>query len=186
MMVRTKQIAQIAQISRIVRPLALALALTVTAVPVRADDESLRPDFSTRLANTITSGLGNRVAGAQNLVLSAMGYLGIPYRFGGASPEAGFDCSGFVQYVFKHKAGLILPRSSFDQIRQGIAVAREELQVGDLVFFNTMRATASHVGIYIGNDRFVHSPRRGREVEVSELRDGYWKKRFNGARRLLP
>ena len=97
MMVRTKQIAQIAQISRIVRPLALALALTVTAVPARADDESLRPDFSTRLANTITSGVGNIVAGAQNLVLSAMGYLGIPYRFGGASPEAGFDCSGIVQ-----------------------------------------------------------------------------------------
>ena len=184
MMVRTKQIAQIAQISRIVRPLALALALTVTAVPVRADDESLRPDFSTRLANTITSGLGNIVAGAQNLVLSAMGYLGIPYRFGGASPEAGFDCSGFVQYVFKHKAGLILPRSSFDQIRQGIAVAREELQVGDLVFFNTMRATASHVGIYIGDNRFIHAPRSGKNVEIVDFTNSYWQARYDGARRL--
>ena len=137
---------------------ALTLALGVT--PARADDESLRPDLGTRLANTIPSSVGSVMAGAQNLVLNAMGFLGIPYRFGGATPEAGFDCSGFVQYVFRQAAGLMLPRSSFDQIRQGIAVAREELQVGDLVFFNTMRATASHVGIYIGENRFIHAPSR--------------------------
>ena len=109
------------------------------------------------------------MAGAQNLVLNAMGFLGIPYRFGGATPEAGFDCSGFVQYVFRQAAGLMLPRSSFDQIRQGIAVAREELQVGDLVFFNTMRATASHVGIYIGENRFTHAPSRGKTVEIVDI-----------------
>ena len=113
-----------------------------------------------------------------------MGFLGIPYRFGGATPEAGFDCSGFVQYVFRQAAGLMLPRSSFDQIRQGIAVAREELQVGDLVFFNTMRATASHVGIYIGENRFIHAPSRGKTVEIVDIENSYWRARYDGARRL--
>jgi cell wall-associated NlpC family hydrolase len=161
---------------------ALTLALGVT--PARADDESLRPDLGTRLANTISSSVGSVMAGAQNLVLNAMGFLGIPYRFGGATPEAGFDCSGFVQYVFRQAAGLMLPRSSFDQIRQGIAVAREELQVGDLVFFNTMRATASHVGIYIGENRFIHAPSRGKTVEIVDIENSYWRARYDGARRL--
>ncbi len=162
----------------------LTAALALGAAPVRADDESLRPDLGTRLAITISSSVGSVVAGAQNLVLNAMGFLGIPYRFGGATPEAGFDCSGFVQYVFRQASGLMLPRSSFDQIRQGIAVARDELQVGDLVFFNTMRATASHVGIYIGENRFIHAPRRGKTVEIVDITNSYWQSRFDGARRL--
>jgi len=77
-----------------------------------------------------------------------------------------------------------LPRSSFDQIRQGIAVARDSLQPGDLVFFNTMRATASHVGIYIGENRFIHAPRSGKTVEIADMTNVYWQARFDGARRL--
>lgn len=145
-------------------------------MPVHADDPSLATDIRSRV--------GNLVDRTQDLVLSALGFMGIPYAWGGSSPETGFDCSGFVQYVFRQTVGMILPRSSFDQIRQGIAVARDDLRPGDLVFFNTMRATASHVGIYIGDNRFIHAPRRGKNVEIAEFTNSYWQARFDGARRL--
>ena len=121
---------------------------------------------------------------AQDLVLNAMGFMGIPYKWGGATPDTGFDCSGFVQFVFRQATGVVLPRSSFDQVRHGISVLRGELQPGDLVFFNTMRAPLSHVGIYIGEDRFIHSPSRGKAVEIVNISEPYWQKRYNGARRL--
>jgi cell wall-associated NlpC family hydrolase len=121
---------------------------------------------------------------ANDLVLNAMGFMGIPYRWGGATPETGFDCSGFVQFVFRQATGMLLPRSSFDQIHHGVSVMLDELQPGDLVFFNTMRAQFSHVGIYIGENRFIHSPSRGKTVEIVDLTEAYWKKRYNGARRL--
>lgn len=157
--------------------LAFSLAAPVAAVaPAHADDQSLTTEISSRI-----SGLVDR---AGDLVLNAMGFLGIPYRWGGSTPDTGFDCSGFVQYVFRQTLGLALPRSSFDQIRQGIAVAREELRPGDLVFFNTMRATASHVGIYIGENRFIHAPRKGKTVEIADFTNSYWQTRYDGARRL--
>lgn len=124
------------------------------------------------------------LAQAQDLVLNAMGFMGIPYKWGGTTPETGFDCSGFVQYVFRQAAGMVLPRSSFDQVRHGVSVAADELQPGDLVFFNTMRARFSHVGIYIGENRFIHSPSRGKSVEIGDITNTYWQKRYNGARRL--
>ena len=121
---------------------------------------------------------------ANDLVLNAMGFMGIPYKWGGTTPETGFDCSGFVQFVFRQATGVTLPRSSFDQVLYGVSVAREELQPGDLVFFNTMRAQFSHVGIYIGENRFIHSPSRGKAVEIVDISNSYWQKRYNGARRL--
>ncbi len=121
---------------------------------------------------------------ASDLVLNAMGFMGIPYKWGGATPEAGFDCSGFVQFVFRQATGVILPRSSFDQVHHGISVTRDELQPGDLVFFNTMRARFSHVGIYIGENRFIHAPSRGKAVEIVDITNSYWQMRYNGARRL--
>jgi cell wall-associated NlpC family hydrolase len=121
---------------------------------------------------------------ASDLVLNAMGFMGIPYKWGGATPEAGFDCSGFVQFVFRQATGVILPRSSFDQVHQGVSVTQDELQPGDLVFFNTMRARFSHVGIYIGENRFIHAPSRGKTVEIVDITNSYWQKRYNGARRL--
>jgi cell wall-associated NlpC family hydrolase len=122
---------------------------------------------------------------ASELVMQAMNFLGVPYRLGGSSAEQGFDCSGFTRYVFEHSIGLVLPRRAHEQATQaGLApVARNELKPGDLVFFNTMRRAFSHVGIYIGDGRFIHAPASGGEVRVEDMRAAYWTRRFNGARR---
>lgn len=125
-------------------------------------------------------------ASAQDAIDHALDLLGIRYRRGGSSPEAGFDCSGFVSHVFREGLGLILPRSSKEMSKSGEVVARDELKPGDLVFFNTMRSAFSHVGIYLGDHQFVHAPRAGGRVRIEDLRDGYWVKRFNGARRVNP
>lgn len=125
-------------------------------------------------------------ATAQDAIDQAMDLLGIRYRRGGASPEAGFDCSGFVSHVFREGLGLILPRSSKEMSRSGEVIGQEELRPGDLVFFNTMRKAFSHVGIYLGDNQFVHAPRSGGRVRIEDLRDVYWIKRFNGARRINP
>ena len=154
----------------------LAFCLAAPLAPAHADDQSLVADLTARVSSLVDR--------AQDLVLNAMGFMGIPYRWGGSTPESGFDCSGFVQYVFKQAAGFVLPRSSFDQIRQGASIAREELKAGDLVFFNTMRATASHVGIYIGENRFIHAPRSGKNVEIADFTNSYWQARYDGARRM--
>ncbi len=121
---------------------------------------------------------------ANEAVNQALDLVGIRYRRGGTSPETGFDCSGFVGHVFREGIGLILPRSSKEISRSGEVIKKNELQPGDLVFFNTMRRTFSHVGIYLGNNRFIHSPAKGGEVRVEDMNLKYWVKRFNGARRL--
>ena len=123
---------------------------------------------------------------AQDAIDQAMDLLGFPYRRGGSSPESGFDCSGFVSHVFREGLGLVLPRSSKEMSKAGEAVSKDQLRPGDLVFFNTMRNAFSHVGIYLGDNQFVHAPRSGGKVRVEDLRDGYWTKRFNGARRINP
>ena len=122
---------------------------------------------------------------ASELVLSAMNFLGVPYRRGGESTETGFDCSGFTRHVFEHSIGLILPRRAVEQANSPtlIAVQQADLKPGDLVFFNTLRHAFSHVGIYIGDNKFIHSPRPGGEVRVEDIRQAYWAKRFDGARR---
>ena len=150
----------------------------------QADDEALTPAMPARIASTIGSTFGNVLARTQDLVLNAMGMMGIPYVWGGSTPESGFDCSGFVQYVVKQALGIVLPRSSFDQVKAGQAVDRGELQPGDLVFFNTMRAPHSHVGIYVGESRFIHAPSRGKTVEIVDFNNSYWQQRYTGARRL--
>jgi cell wall-associated NlpC family hydrolase len=121
---------------------------------------------------------------AQELVVRALTFVGVNYRRGGESPETGFDCSGFVRHVFRESLGLMLPRTSRDISRVGETIPRDELQPGDLVFFNTLRRGFSHVGIYLGEHRFVHSPASGGEVRVEDMRQTYWVKRFNGARRI--
>lgn len=122
---------------------------------------------------------------ASELVISALSFLGVPYRRGGNNDAAGFDCSGFTRHVFESTVGLLLPRRSDEQARvpELDKVRREDLQPGDLVFFNTLRRTFSHVGIYIGENRFVHSPRAGGAVRIEDMREGYWARRFTGARR---
>ena len=122
---------------------------------------------------------------ASDMVMTAMNFLGVPYRRGGSSADEGFDCSGFTRHVFENSLGLLLPRRA-DQQAQASSLAqvqREELRPGDLVFFNTMRRAFSHVGIYVGDGKFIHSPRAGGEVRIEDMRQAYWAKRFNGARR---
>jgi cell wall-associated NlpC family hydrolase len=125
---------------------------------------------------------------AAGLIGSAMQLLGVPYRRGGQSVEHGFDCSGFTRHVFESSLGLVLPRRSKEQARAPgwLKVQREELRPGDLVFFNTLRSTFSHVGIYVGEGKFIHAPRTGAKVRVEDMRAAYWSKRFNGARRAPP
>ena len=122
---------------------------------------------------------------ASDLVISAMNFLGVPYRLGGNTASAGFDCSGFTRYIFENSVGLVLPRRSDEQADSPKlrSIGRHELQPGDLVFFNTMRAKFSHVGIYVGDDKFIHAPRTGSEVRIEDMRVSYWAQRFNGARR---
>lgn len=122
--------------------------------------------------------------GVQKVIDDALQLVGIRYRRGGDSAETGFDCSGFVGYVVREAFGLILPRTAREISRTGAPVSKTELEPGDLVFFHTMRDAFSHVGIYLGNHLFVHSPRTGEAVRVEDLRGRYWAKRYNGARRI--
>ncbi|UCE32242.1 MAG: C40 family peptidase [Burkholderiales bacterium] len=128
-------------------------------------------------------GAGHKSA-AQEVVLRALALLGTPYRFGGSSPRTGFDCSGLVHYVFREAHGLALPRTSEALGQVGDFVTPKQLLPGDLVFFNTTRRPFSHVGIYMGRNRFIHAPRDGTVVRIENLGGRYWRKRFDGARRL--
>jgi cell wall-associated NlpC family hydrolase len=122
---------------------------------------------------------------ANDLVIGAMNFLGVPYRRGGTSRESGFDCSGFTRHVFENTVGLILPRRAAEQANSPdlVPVNKAELKPGDLVFFNTLRNTFSHVGIYIGDNKFIHSPRAGGKVRVEDIRESYWQQHYDGARR---
>jgi cell wall-associated NlpC family hydrolase len=115
----------------------------------------------------------------------ALNLIGSPYKFGGSDPDKGMDCSGYIKHVYKQSAGIELPHNAKQISERGQTVSTEDLKPGDLVFFNTMRKTFSHVGIYAGNDKFVHaaSTRTG-AVTVSDMKDKYWSKRFDGARRI--
>jgi cell wall-associated NlpC family hydrolase len=120
-----------------------------------------------------------------DIVVQALSLLGTPYRFGGSSPQAGFDCSGLVQHVFASVLNRELPRRAEEISGVGHPVSRAELQPGDLVFFNTLRRAYSHVAIYIGEGRFVHAPARNGRVRIEGMDDRYWATRFNGARRVM-
>ena len=121
---------------------------------------------------------------AREVLVNALSLTGVKYAYGGNSPETGFDCSGFVRYVFKQAASLTLPHSALAISQLGKTVPKSELQPGDLVFFNTLKNTFSHVGIYLGNNRFIHSPSVGGKVRVENMQDGYWANRFSGAQRI--
>ena len=122
---------------------------------------------------------------ASDLVMQAMNFLGVPYQRGGNTEQTGFDCSGFTRHIFENSIGLVLPRRADEQATTAglLSINRQELKPGDLVFFNTMKRTFSHVGIYVGDDKFIHSPRSGGEVRIEDMRESYWSRRFTGARR---
>ena len=157
----------------------LAACLVVVFNHAIADDSPAAP------LTTEDSVTDRYVAKARELVLQAMGFMGINYKYGGDTPETGFDCSGLVAYVYREGAGLALPRNTFDLSRLGQPIERAALRPGDLVFYNTQGREYSHVGIYLGEDRFIHAPSSGGEVRVESLRADYWVRRYNGARRVI-
>ena len=119
------------------------------------------------------------------LISTAMGFIGVPYRRGGNSAETGFDCSGFVRTIYEQAKGMALPRKASEQAAATEVIDKRDLQPGDLVFFNTMRRAFSHVGIYVGDGKFIHAPRSGAQVRVEDMGVAYWTSRFNGARRVV-
>lgn len=152
----------------------MAAWLSASAAPAaRAADEPQSPQAT-------PAGTGAEV------VLRALGLLGVNYRWGGNTPDDGLDCSGLVRHVFREAIGLVLPRRAEEMGRTGSQIAPHQLKPGDLVFFNTLRRTFSHVGIYIGNNQFVHAPSTGGVVRVENMDARYWLARFDGARRLVP
>ena len=121
---------------------------------------------------------------ASELALRAIGMIGISYKHGGNSPESGLDCSGLVRYVFKEAWGTSLPRTSEEISQVGKQIDSHDMQPGDLVFYNTLKRGFSHVGIYLGDNKFIHSPSAGGQVRIESMDLSYWKNRFNGARRI--
>ncbi len=119
-----------------------------------------------------------------DLVMYAMSLADTPYRYGGNSSDSGFDCSGYVGHVYRHELGIALPRTSRQISRVGEPLNQSDLRPGDLVFYNTMREPFSHVGIYVGEGKFVHSPKSGDRVRVEQMDLRYWQARYNGARRI--
>jgi len=148
--------------------LALVIPLGCSTVP---------PD----LPKAETAPVGKRRAEA---LLQTLLALGLDYRYGGNSPETGFDCSGLVAHVFREAYGIRLPQNARAQSEYGVRVSLAELRAGDLVFYNTLNRPFSHVGIYLGDGRFVHAPKTGAQVRVEPIRGSYWMQRFDGARRI--
>jgi cell wall-associated NlpC family hydrolase len=119
------------------------------------------------------------------LSLNAMGLIGVPYIWGGAKTTVGLDCSGLVQSVYQQTANIALPRNTAQQAAATRVITADELRPGDLVFFNTLNRPFSHVGIYVGDNRFVHAPKPGASVRISTMTRAYWASRFDGARRAI-
>ena len=156
----------------------LAVACTVTSISADATEQVRKgeeqPSFFERYTNA-----------AQDVILQGLKLVGVRYRWGGNDEDSGLDCSGFVRLVFKNSLGAQLPRTAAEMSQVGQRVDTSQLKPGDLVFFNTMRRTFSHVGIYLGDNHFLHAPRTGAEVRVESMEDSYWIKRYNGARRII-
>ena len=170
--------------SRWLRIFAFVCCVPHAALAVPAEDDMGRFMADKGLLDRLEQ-VRTRVADtASDLVLNAMGFLGVPYRRGGNSAETGFDCSGFVRAMYEQTIGLVLPRRANEQAAATQSIDRKDLQPGDLVFFNTMRHAFSHVGIYVGEGKFIHSPRPGAQVRVEDMGGNYWARRFDGARRV--
>jgi cell wall-associated NlpC family hydrolase len=159
---------------------ALLIALASVSSAYANDNIALKIDRGAALLEAADRHLST----TRELVMQALGYLGIRYKYGGNSPDTGFDCSGLVRYVVNQAIGMVLPRDARSISQLGAQVRTDELQPGDLVFFNTMRRPFSHVGIYVGEHRFIHAPASGGAVELVSMTERYWQARFDGARRL--
>ena len=158
-----------------------------TQLPKTAD--GAKPSERAGLVQTVSASVQSAAdivfRSAHDVTDHALELIGVRYKFGGQTPDKGLDCSGLVKYVFEQVTGVSMPRSAREQAKVGEKVDRDDLQPGDLVFFNTRRAAFSHVGIYLGDNEFVHAPRKKSSVKIANIDGQYWKKRFNGARRLI-
>lgn len=156
-----------------------------TAAQPTAASQPPRDSLVLTMSSRVQSAAGQVMQSARNITDSALDLIGVRYKFGGQTPERGLDCSGFVKYVFEQVTGVELPHSAREQAKVGESIAIDELKPGDLVFFNTRRYAFSHVGIYLGDNSFIHSPNKKGSVRIASIDGRYWKARFNGARRLL-
>lgn len=156
----------------------LLITLALLPLPALADETGNPPTFP---QSTAADGV---LGQAQEFALRALSFIGVRYKWGGNSPDTGFDCSGLIRYVYSQITGQALPRNAHDLSAVGETVDRTELQPGDLVFFNTLRRAFSHVGIYVGDGKFIHSPKPGAQVRVENMSISYWASRFDGARRV--
>jgi cell wall-associated NlpC family hydrolase len=163
---------------------ACAQAAPTAGTPDEFDRFVAEKGLLNQVREKVTEVRHNVAERASELVVNAMGFLGVPYRRGGNSAETGFDCSGFVKAIYEQSIGLVLPRRADQQAAATQKIDKTELQPGDLVFFNTMKRAFSHVGIYVGDGKFIHSPKPGAEVRVEDMRVSYWQRRFDGARRV--
>ena len=156
------------------------LSQTADGVILYSADGASDGELSNLSKETSTSWQGK----TQEVLMKAFSLTGIKYTYGGKTPESGFDCSGFVSYVFRNAINLTLPPSARAISQIGKTIKKDELQPGDLVFFNTLKSAFSHVGIYIGDNKFIHAPRTGAAVRVESMQASYWSSRFNGGQRL--
>lgn len=156
-----------------------------SAEPIRSTEPNTsEPNIALTKFQAITSRAADFSSRASELAMRAMGMLGIHYKFGSNSPENGLDCSGLVQYVFKEAWGAKLPRTSAEISQVGERIETKDMQPGDLVFYNTLKRGFSHVGIYLGDNKFIHAPSSGGQVRIESMDLSYWKSRFNGVRRI--
>ena len=169
-------------IVRAVKRTTLAIAVVLASISSAYANDNIT--LKTDRGSALLEAADRHITATRELVMQALGYLGIRYKYGGSSPDTGFDCSGLVRYVVNQAVGVPLPRDARAIAQMGAQVNTDELQPGDLVFFNTMRRPFSHVGIYIGDRRFIHAPASGGAVELVNMSEHYWASRFNGARRL--
>ena len=166
--------------------LCVAANQSLSANQLQLDTESTNDADKSALDSTKSNDQGSTSWSekAQEVLINALSLTGIKYRYGGKSPDSGFDCSGFVRYVFQQATNLTLPPTARAISQMGKTIAKDDLQPGDLVFFNTLKRTFSHVGIYLGNNRFIHSPSAGGVVRVDSLNTDYWAVHYNGAKRV--
>jgi cell wall-associated NlpC family hydrolase len=159
---------------------------TISRPPADVVDARPMGPANTVATPPLSAGAGAATAPDSDMLFHALMAAGVDYRRGGTSYQKGFDCSGLVVHVYREAYGLTLPHNTKAQSDLGDAVDRSELQPGDLVFFNTLRQPYSHVGIYVGEGRFIHAPKEGAVVRTESLRARYWAMRFDGARRIVP
>lgn len=180
-----------------IRRLLIRIALLLTVCPVLtafsahahnlgSQPNNLRSDANKPHQQASAPAKQHWSESAQEILMNALSLTGIQYKYGGHSPETGFDCSGFVRYVFQQATNMSLPHNAKAISQVGEVISRDQLKPGDLVFFNTMRSAFSHVGIYLGNNRFIHAPSSGGGVHVVDMNAQYWAKRYDGARRIDP